>query len=73
MWLGKAYGWVRHMVKQGIWPGKICGQARHVARQGMWPILIDRLKETLAFYRTTVESCRKFINIPLTNGNCTPH
>jgi hypothetical protein len=73
MWLGKACGWVRHVVKQGIWPGKAYGQIRHVAMQGMWPTLTDRLKETLAFYRTTVESCRKFMNILLASGNCTPH
>ena len=57
----------RHVARQG----KAYGQARHIARQGMWPILTDRLKETLAFYRTTVEPCKKFISIPLASGNCT--
>jgi hypothetical protein len=64
MWPGKACGQASHVAKQGMWPSKACGQARHVARQGMWPTLTDRLKETLAFYRTTVE--------PLASGNCTP-
>jgi hypothetical protein len=63
---------LRHMARQGIWPGKACGQARHVARQGMWPTLTDRLKETLAFYRTTVKPYRKFMSIPLASGNCIP-
>jgi hypothetical protein len=31
--------------------------------------LTDRLKETLTFYRTTVEPCKKFMNIPLASGN----
>jgi hypothetical protein len=62
-----------YVTRQGIWPGKAYSQARHVARQGMWPILTDRLKETLAFYRTTVEPCRKFMSIPLASGNCTSH
>jgi hypothetical protein len=60
---------LRHMTRQGIWLGKTCGQARHVARQGMWPTLTDRLKEILAFYRTTVKPCKKFMSIPLASGN----
>jgi hypothetical protein len=61
----------RHVARQGMWPGKAYGQARHVARQGMWPTLTNRLKETLAFYRTTVEPRRKFISILLASGNYT--
>jgi hypothetical protein len=58
------------VAKQGMWPGKICGQARHIARQDIWSMLTDRLKETLAFYRTMVEFCRKFMSILLASGNC---
>jgi hypothetical protein len=62
----------RHVTRQGMWPDKTYGQARHVARQDMWPTLTDRLKKTLAFYRTTVKPYKKFMNIPLASGNCTP-
>jgi hypothetical protein len=59
------------MAKQGIWPGKIYSQVRHIVRQDIWLILINKLKEILIFYRTTIESCRKFMNISLANGNRT--
>ena len=59
----------RHVARQGMWPGKACGQARHIARQNIWLTLTDRLKETLAFYRTTVEPYKKFMSIPLASRN----